>query len=105
MELFVGTLPADVTGNALRTLFQPYRRHASVHLEVKRFTDGSEARFGVVTFDSDHLARQAIRQLDGRVVNGVPVSVRRFCRRGAADGPPDRRGDRRRREVPPAGDQ
>ena len=105
MELFVGTLPPDVTGNALRTLFQPYRRHTSVRVEVKRFTDGSEARFGVVGFDSDRLARQAMRQLDGKVVNGAPVRVRRFCHRGNDGQPPGHNGDRRRQEVGSEGDQ
>jgi len=105
MELFVGTLPPDVTRNALRTLFQPYCRHTTVRLEVKRFTDGSEARFGVVAFDSDRLARQAMRQLDGKVVNGSPVRVRRFSYRGGRGTPPRDNGDRRRRETPPEGDQ
>lgn len=105
MELFIGTLPPDVSRNALRTLFLPYRRHADIDLQVKRFADGSESRFGLVAFDSDRLARQAIRQLDGRVLNGVPLRVRRYCPRGDDGPPPAHTGERRRREQPPEGVQ
>lgn len=97
MELFVGLLPQTAGMEDLHALFTPFRGKVAIELIERRFADGSSARFGVASFDSDRLARQAIRQLDGSAVAGARLRVRGYSTRGrgaTADGPRPR--DRRR---------
>ena len=95
MELFVGLLPPSAGMEDLHALFTPFRDRVDIELIERRFVDGSSARFGVASFDSDRLARRAIRQLDGSTVAGARLRVRGYATRGrgiaCSRGPHDRR--------------
>lgn len=74
MRLFVGNLARMTTSSALEQLFAEHGEVRSVTLVTDRFT-GASSGFGFVEMVSDQGAQAAIDQMDGRQVDGRPLTV------------------------------
>ena len=73
-KLFVGSLAWSATDDDLANFFGTVGTVVSAKVIVDRETNRSKG-FGFVEMSSDEEAKQAIDQLNGKDLNGRPVSV------------------------------
>jgi len=73
-RLYVGNLSYDTTSEALRALFSELGPVTDVHMVMDR-DSGRPRGFAFVTMGTRTDAENAIRELDGRVVDGRPLRV------------------------------
>ena len=74
MNVYVGNLPSDVTGNDLREVFEPFGRVETAHLVKHRHGGGSRG-FGFVDMPSRSEAVSAIVGLEGRNLRGRAITA------------------------------
>jgi RNA recognition motif-containing protein len=74
MKVYVGNLSRQVTDAQLNDLAVPFGTLVSASVATERSGGGSRG-FGFLEFSSDGEARAAIAGLDGRDVNGQPLTV------------------------------
>lgn len=72
--IYVGNLAVATTEQALRELFQPFGLVKSMHVAMDIDT-GRARGFATVVMDDDAAAGKAIRELDGREVDGQALRV------------------------------
>ena len=73
MKIYVGNLAPDVTEKALLTLFS---RHGDAFVRVmKDQTTGRSRAFAYVEMEDDSEAQAALKDLDGKEVNGSAIVV------------------------------
>ena len=73
-ELFVGNLPFSTDDQALTTFFADYN---AVSASVITDRDSGRSRgFGFVKFDDDAQADKAAEELNGKELDGRPLTVR-----------------------------
>lgn len=73
-KLFVGSLPWSVDDNALMELFQEFGEVTSARVITDR-DSGRSRGFGFVEYTNDDDAAKAIDAMDGKEVEGRPISV------------------------------
>lgn len=73
-KLFVGSLAWGVTDDQLKEFFAQAGTVESAKVIVDRDTNRSKG-FGFVEMSSDDEAAKAIKELDGKELEGRPVSV------------------------------
>ncbi len=74
MEICVGNLPSDVTGNDLREVFEPFGRVETA--DVVKHRQGDESRgLGFVGMPSRREAASAVFGLHGRNWNGQAITA------------------------------
>ena len=74
MNIYVGNLSYDVTEDQLQTLFGEHGKVTSVSLIKDKYT-GQSKGFGFVEMDNQAEAEAAIKQLNGRAVNGRNIAA------------------------------
>ncbi len=74
MNVYVGNLPSDVTGDDLREVFQSFGRVETTHV-VKRRHGGGSGSFGLVDMPSRSEAVSAIVGLDGKNLKGQAITA------------------------------
>jgi RNA recognition motif-containing protein len=74
MNVYVGNLPSDVTGNDLREVFEPFGQVAAAHVVKHRHGGGSRG-FGFVDMPSPSEAVSAIGGLDGANLKGRAITA------------------------------
>jgi RNA recognition motif-containing protein len=74
MNLYVSNLMSHVTENDLKQLFAAYGHVSSVKVISDRYT-GVSRGFGFVTMPQQGEADKAIKELDGRNVEGRRIAV------------------------------
>ena len=74
MNIYVGNLAYSVTEEELQELFGAHGSVASVSLIKDKYTNQSKG-FGFVEMDKQAEAEEAIKQLNGRSVNGRNITV------------------------------
>ena len=74
MKLYVGNLSYETSDTQLRDLFTPFGEPDSARVITDRSTGRSKG-FGFVEFSSDAQAQAAISALNGKQVNGRPLTV------------------------------
>ena len=74
-KLYVGNLPYETTESDLQTLFEASGQVASINI-VRDRTTGQPRGFAFVEMNDDNAAQEAIRQLNGRDLQGRPLTVR-----------------------------
>lgn len=74
MKIYVGNLSYNVTEDELQTLFAEYGQVTSVSLIKDKFS-GQSKGFGFVEMDKQSEAEAAIKQLNGRALNGRSITV------------------------------
>jgi len=74
MKLYVGNLSYATTEDAIRQLFGAYGSPDSVSVISDRDTGRSKG-FGFVEFSKDEEARAAMAALNGREIDGRPLTV------------------------------
>ena len=73
-KLFVGNLPHAVTDSQLKTLFEEHGAVASARVIMDR-DSGRSKGFGFVEYDDDAAAQSAVRAMNGKEVDGRPLTV------------------------------
>ena len=89
MNLYIGNLAYDVTENDLRNAFSQFGEVSSVKIITDKFS-GRNKGFGFVEMPDNSEADQAIKALNGKVLNGRSIKVNQAEPRG-------KRPQRRRR--------
>ncbi|MBW1803371.1 MAG: RNA-binding protein [Deltaproteobacteria bacterium] len=74
MNIYVGKLPYSVNEDDLRALFEEFGELESVKIIRDKFSRQSKG-FGFVEMPSNSEADQAIKTLNGKVVNGQNIKV------------------------------
>ncbi len=74
MNIYVGNLPYNITEDELKAMFEEFGVIESVKLISDRFS-GQKKGFGFVEMPSNSEADQAIKALNGRLVNGKNIKV------------------------------
>ena len=92
-KLYVGNLAHTTTAPALTTLFERFGPVISCSVIKDKFTDESKG-FGFVELESNSLAAEAIKELDGYNLDGRSIKVNEA--RPMSDRPGGGGGDGRR---------
>lgn len=74
MRIFVGKLSGDTTDGSLSSFFQPYSPLASCKV-IRDPSDGISKGFGFVEIEDNTVASRAIRELNGKTLDGREVVV------------------------------
>jgi RNA recognition motif-containing protein len=74
-KLYVGSLPYNWTVEQLEALFTPFGRVSSTAIVSDQITRKSKG-FGFVEMDSEESAKKAMEALNGKEIDGRPLSVR-----------------------------
>jgi RNA recognition motif-containing protein len=74
MNIYAGNLSYDMTEDELKALFEEFGRTTKVSLIKDKYT-GKSKGFGFVEMDKQSEAEEAIKQLNGRAVNGKNITV------------------------------
>ena len=73
-NIYVGNLSYDTTADTLRSLFAEYGEVDSVNVITDRYT-GRSRGFGFVEMATEEAAAEAIREMNGRMVDGRELRV------------------------------
>lgn len=73
-KLFIGGLPWAVDDERLREIFSEFGEITDAHVAKDKFS-GRSRGFGFVEFSTDDAAQAAIDALDGKELDGRPVTV------------------------------
>ena len=74
MNIYVGKLPYSVTEDDLRTMFAEFGELESVKIIMDMYSRQSKG-FGFVEMPNNSEADQAIKALNGKLVNGRNIKV------------------------------
>ncbi len=74
MNIYVGNLPYSMTEDELREMFSPYGAVTSASIVKDKFS-GQSKGFGFVEMSTQAEGEEAVKQLDGRSVNGRALKV------------------------------
>ena len=74
MKLYVGNLSFESTENDLQDLFEQHGTVNEVHLMMDRMT-GKSRGFAFVTMNDNAQANAAVAALNGKELNGRPLTV------------------------------
>ncbi len=80
MDLFIGNLEMAVSEGDLRLLFKGYEKRTTFKI-IRMEGDeegGSNLVYGIVSIDSDRLAKKAIKKLNYKKIHGRMVIIREF---------------------------
>ncbi len=83
MNIYVGNLPYRITEDELRASFEAYGTVSSVRIVIDRDT-GKSKGFGFVEMPGQAEAEDAVKKLDGAMVNGRNLRVNEARPRPAA---------------------
>lgn len=81
MEVYIGNLAAKVTYSDLIHFFKGFSSKARIRIVEKRQQNGSKVHFGIAEFDSDKLARKAIRKLHRQPLFGRQIVLHEYLHR------------------------
>lgn len=91
-KLFVGSLAWATNDDALRAFFEQFGAVAKAEVVYERDNPGRSRGFGFVEFDDDDAADKAIKEADGKELDGRNITVNEAQSRNDNGG--NRGGDR-----------
>jgi len=97
-SIFVAKLDFGVSSEELKRLFQTYGAVLKANVATDRET-GKSRGFGFVEMADRDAAMEAIRSLDGHIINGRPIAVKEAEQRGNDRGPSSSRDQRPQRSF------
>lgn len=74
MNIYVGNIPRDTTEASIRAEFEQYGEVSTVNLIKDKFTNMLKG-FGFVEMPKKEEAENAIKNLDGSMLGGRPLTV------------------------------
>ena len=74
MNIYVGNLSYNVTDSMLQTLFGEFGKVMNISLIKDKYT-GQSKGFGFVEMEKQSAAEEAVKQLNGRGVDGRNITV------------------------------
>lgn len=96
MKIYIGNLPYSVTDDELRQAFEAFGSVDSVDIIKDRYT-GESKGFGFVEMSDRDEAQKAIEALNGKDLQGRPITVNEARPRGEGRRGGGRRGGGQRR--------
>jgi hypothetical protein len=75
-KLYVGNVPWQMTTEEVNEMFAPYGTIVSATAVPDRDNPGKNRGFAFVEYDSEEAAENAIREMNGKQVNGRTLNVR-----------------------------
>jgi RNA recognition motif-containing protein len=75
-KLYVGNIPYQMTSEEMQELFVSYGTIVSATAVADRDVPGKNRGFGFVEYDSETAAETAIREMNGKQINGRTLNVR-----------------------------
>ena len=81
MNMYIGNLAYDLTENDLRNAFSEFGEVSSVKIITDKFS-GRPKGFGFVEMPDNSEADQAIKALNGKILNGRSIKVNQAEPRG-----------------------
>jgi RNA recognition motif-containing protein len=81
MNMYIGNLAHDVTEDDLRNAFSEFGEVSNVKIIIDKFSGRSKG-FGFVEMPNNSEADQAIKALNGKVLNGRSIKVNQAKPRG-----------------------
>ena len=81
MNMYIGNLAHSVTEDDLRNAFSEFGEVSSVKIIIDKFSGRSKG-FGFVEMPNNSEADQAIKALNGKVLNGRSIKVNQAKPRG-----------------------
>jgi len=75
MNIYLGNLPDSITEEQIRSLFVTFGEIESIKIIKDRFSGRSKG-FGFIDMPSNSQADQAIKALNGNLINGNSIKVR-----------------------------
>ena len=81
MNMYIGNLAYDVTENDLKNAFSEFGEVSSVKIITDKFS-GRPKGFGFVEMPDNSEADQAIKALNGKILNGRSIKVNQAEPRG-----------------------
>jgi RNA recognition motif-containing protein len=97
-SIFVAKLDFGVTSEELKRLFQTYGAVLKANVAIDKET-GKSRGFGFVEMADRDAAMEAIKALDGHMINGRPIAVKEAEQRGNDRGPSNNRDQRPQRSF------
>jgi RNA recognition motif-containing protein len=100
MNIYVGNISRESTEKEVREIFEAFGEVKSINLIRDNYTKVLKG-FGFVEMDDNEAAEKAIKELDGQLFNGRPLTVnvaqsKKEPRKDNRDRRGDNRGDNRR---------
>ncbi len=80
MDIYVGNLPYELTEQDLKDLFAEFGSVSSARVITDKYT-GRAKGFGFVDMPNQEEAEEAVRELEGKVINGRNIKVNEAKRR------------------------
>jgi RNA recognition motif-containing protein len=74
MNIYIGNLAYNVTGDSIRTMFEEFGEVESAKVIKDRYTGRSKG-FGFIEMPSNSEADQAIKALNGKFIEGRNIKV------------------------------
>jgi RNA recognition motif-containing protein len=74
MNIYVGNIPRETTESEVRTVFEQYGEVSNVNLVKDRYTNVLKG-FGFIDMPKTSEAENAIKNLDGQMLSGRPLTV------------------------------
>ncbi len=74
MNIYVGNLSYNVTDTVLNTIFGEFGKVTNISLIKDKYT-GQSKGFGFVEMEKQSAAEEAVKQLNGRAVDGRNITV------------------------------
>ena len=81
MNMYIGNLAYDITENDLKNAFSEFGEVSSVKIIIDKFSGRSKG-FGFVEMPNNSEADQAIKALNGKILNGRSIKVNQAKPRG-----------------------
>lgn len=108
MDVFIGNITVNTSQTEILSLLKGFAKKARVRMVNQTLESGERAYYAIAEFDSERLARKAIKKLNGTLLHGQQVVLREYVHRSYSnerravnwrdrpwDGPERRRSDRR----------
>ena len=83
MNIYIGNLPYRLTDEELRSAFEAYGEVSTVRIVIDRET-GKSKGFGFVEMPVQSEAEEAVKKMDGYMLNGRNIRVNEARPRSAA---------------------
>jgi len=93
MKIYVGNIQRETSENEVRELFEAYGKIESINLIRDNYSKMLKG-FGFVEMNNEDEAKNAIKNLDGQLLNGRPLTVN-IAREKSDDGNKRRTGFKR----------
>ncbi|MGM0594551.1 MAG: RNA recognition motif domain-containing protein, partial [Pseudomonadota bacterium] len=81
MDVFIGNITVNTSQTEILSLLKGFAKKARVRMVNQTLESGERAYYAIAEFDSERLARKAIKKLNGTLLHGQQVVLREYVHR------------------------